>query len=195
MRLRVSNFEQFDYLKEKSEQEKKVRRKNGQILVSEFVTAWTERMRREIDSEIRVESDYPYGTAVSLLEGEFTFVLTALYRFFVLSSRLGDPFVRFSSEGNKLTVSVIAPKRGDDDLHDHVFLDVPEHYLKILSQRIPACGAAWRVERTDTEFRVVLLADAAPYTYGRLRALSPDGIAAGVRLGLDEADKIKESSF
>ena len=195
MRLRVSNYEQFDYLKEKSEQEKKVRRRSGQILVSEFVAAWTDRMRREIDSEIRVESEFPYGTAVSLSDGEFSFVLTALYRFFVLSPRLGDPYVRFAMEGEKLTVSVIAPKRGNDDLPDHAVLDVPEHYLRIFSQRIPAAGASWRIERTETEFRVVLLAGAAPYTFGRLRALSPDGIAAGVRLGLDEADKVKESSL
>ena len=194
MRLRVSNYEQFDYLEEKSEQEKKIHHRNGQILVSEFVRTWTDLMRREIDSEIRVETAFPYGTAVSLPEGEFSFVLTALYRFFVLSPRLGDPRVLFSTEGNKLTVSVIAPKRGDGDLPDHTTLDVPEHYLRILSQRISACGADWRIERTGDEFRIVLLAEAAPYTYGRLRALTPDGVAGGVRLGLEEVDRVKEVS-
>lgn len=164
------------------------------LLLIDFLRRFAEQIRREIDTEVRVEDSLPRETAIDVPEERFAYLLTLLYRFLSISPRLGDPSVSADAHGDGIAVSISAKKMGADPLGDREALGISDHYFRLIANELAACGAQWYFDRTKDRYAVVLTLAKSGADVSRLLAPIPAGIARAVRSALKAADRIIRAS-
>lgn len=160
------------------------------LLLIDFLRRWAEQIRCEIDTEIRIEDALPRETAIDVPEERFAYLLTLLYRFLSVSPRLGDPIVSADPHGDGIAVSISAKRNGADPLGDREALGISDHYFRLISNELAACGVKWYFDRTRDRYAVVLTLAKSGADVSRLLAPIPAGVARAVRSALRDADRM-----
>lgn len=162
------------------------------LLLIDTLRRWSEEIRREIDTEVKIEDVLPRETAIEVPEERFAYVLTLIYRFLSLSPTLGDPTVTAEPRGEGIAVVLAAEKTGDTSnrLSEREALGISDHYLRLIARDLAACGANWYFDETRDCFSVVISLSRSSADVSRLLAPIPDGIARAVRTALQDAKNV-----
>lgn len=159
------------------------------LVLIDYLRRWSETIRREIDTEVRIEDVLPRETAIEVPEERFAYLLTLIYRFLSLSPKLGDPSVSAEPRGEGIAVVLSAKKTGNDPirLSERAALGVSDHYLRLIAGDLAACGAHWYFDETRDRFSVVISLAPSHADVSRLLAPVPDGILRAVASALRDA--------
>ena len=159
------------------------------LVLIDYLRRWSETIRREIDTEVKIEDVLPRETAIEVPEERFAYLLTLIYRFLSLSPKLGDPSVSAEPRGEGIAVVLSAKKTGNDPirLSERAALGVSDHYLRLIAGDLVACGAHWYFDETRDRFSVVISLSPSKADVSRLLAPVPDGILRAVASALRDA--------
>lgn len=171
------------------------REKAKPTLLLDYLRRWSEEIRREIDTEVRMEDALPRETAIEVPEERFAYLLTLIYRFLSLSPKLGDPSVKAASQGDSVAISITAEKAGALRLSEREALGISDHYFRLIARDLAACHANWYFEETKDRFSVVVTLSRSAADISRLLAPIPDAIRRAVRSALCDARNILRRSF
>ena len=172
------------------------RERSKPLVLMDYLRRWTEGIRREIDTEVKLEDVLPRETAIEVPEERFAYLLTLIYRLLSLSPSLGDPSVTAEPRGEGLAVVMAAKKIGVDAarLSERRALGISDHYLRLIAGDLAACGANWYFDETKDRFSVVVTLARSSADVSRLLAPVPDGILRAIRSAIaDAADMVRRS--
>jgi len=164
------------------------------VLLLDFLRNWAEQIRREIDTEVRVDDALPRETAIEVPRERFAYLLTLIYRFLSRSPKLGDPTVSAASRGESIAVTVSAGKAEERRLSEREALGISDHYLRLISRDLASCGAKWFFDETKDRFSVVVSLARSTADISRLLAPIPDEVLRAVRAALADADALLRRS-
>ena len=167
------------------------------LLLIDYLRRWSEAIRHEIDTEVKIEDVLPRETAIEVPEERFAYLLTLIYRFLSLSPKLGDPSVSAEARGEGIAVVLSAKKTGNASirLSEREALGVSDHYLRLIAGDLAACGANWYFDETRDRFSVVISLVSSQADVSRLLAPIPDGILRAVVSALRDAERMLRRTF
>lgn len=163
--------------------------KKEPALLLDLLRRWAEEVGRRVDTEVRIDDVLPRETAIEVPEERFAYLLTLIYRFLSRSPLLGDPKVLADGNGDGISITVSAQKGEKRRLSEREALGISDHYLRLISSDLAACGAKWYFDETPDRFAVVITLAKSTADVSRLLAPIPDAIARAVAAALADADK------
>lgn len=159
-------------------------------LLLDYLRRWAEEIGRRVDTEVKIEDVLPRETAIEVPKERFAYLLTLIYRFLSRSSLLGDPFVRADGNGDGVAITVAAQKSECRRLSEREALGISDHYLRLITSDLAACGAGWYFDETPDRFSVVITLQRSKADVSRLLAPIPDAIARAVAAAIADADRM-----
>ena len=159
-------------------------------LLLDYLRRWAEEIGRRVDTEVKIEDALPRETAIEVPEERFAYLLTLIYRFLSRSPSLGDPSVRADGNGDGIAIAVAAPKSENRRLSEREALGISDHYLRLITSDLAACGAGWYFDETPDRFSVVITLAKSKADVSRLLAPIPDAIARAVAAAIADADRM-----
>lgn len=159
-------------------------------LLLDTLRRWAEEIKRGINTEVTIEDTLPRETAIEVPEERFAYLLTLIYRFLSLSPSLCDPSVRADAHGEGIAITVTAKKNENRRLSEREALGISDHYLRLITSDLAACGANWYFDETKDRFSVVVTLAQSQADVSRLLAPVPDAIARAVASALRDAERI-----
>lgn len=158
-------------------------------LLLDFLRRWAEAVRREIDTEIKIEDALPRETAIEVPEERLAYLFTLIYRFLSRSPVLGDPSVKAEGKGGAIAVLFTADKTEPRRLSEREALGVSDRYLRVVANELAACRGNWYFDETKDRFSVVVTLAPSDADVSRLLAPIPDAFSRAVKAALADVDR------
>ena len=159
-------------------------------LLLDYLRRWAEEVGRRVDTEVKIDDVLPRETAIEVPEERFAYLLTLIYRFLSRSPSLGDPKVLADGKGDSVAITLTAQKSECRRLSEREALGISDHYLRLISSDLAACGAKWYFDETPDRFAVVITLAKSRADVSRLLAPIPDAITRAVAAAIADADRM-----